>query len=171
MTARRQHSNLTQRHCCSPSPTSPTSLTSRPPSDCAAVAAAFHACCDSASGEAKQSSALASIVSAAGNLDSSVPVDAAAEAVKQARLEFVVFADLLPALPRERVLSRIRDTLLQLCCDGGSGAEAACDTAAIACALCSCRLLFGPQAADSYSTFLSSCVTAAASKGSLLPLL
>jgi hypothetical protein len=110
-------------------------------------------------------------VSATGNLDSSVPVDAAAEAVKEARLEFVVFADLLPALPRELVLSRVRDTLLQLCCDGGGGAEAVCDTAAIACALCSCRLVFGAQAADSYSTFLSSCVTAAASKGCLLPLL
>jgi hypothetical protein len=142
-------------------------------SNCADVAAAYHACCDSTSstsGEAKHSSALATILSATGNLDSSVPVEAAAEAVRETRLHFVVFADMLPALPRERVLSRMRDVLLQLCGDDG-GAEATRHTAAIACALCSCRLVFGAQAADAYSTFLSSCVTAAASKGSLLPLL
>ena len=100
-----------------------------------------------------------------------MPIEAAAEAVTEARLHFVVFADVLAALPRERVLSRLRDVLLQLCCDGGGGSEVACDAGAIACALCICRLVFGAQAADAYSTFLSSCVTAAASKGSLLPLL
>jgi hypothetical protein len=102
-------------------------------------------------------------------MDSCLPVDAAAEAARHARLHFLVFADVLPALPREKVLSRMREVLLQLCGDGG-GAEAGQDVAAIACSLCSCRLVFGLQA-DAYSTFLSSCITAAASKGSLLPLL
>jgi hypothetical protein len=109
-------------------------------------------------------SALASIVHSTGNLDSIVPVHAAAEAARQARLHFVIFADILPALPRESVLSAMRDVLLQLCGEGS-------DTAAIACCLCSCRLVFGAAASDAYSTFLSSCVTAAASKGTLLPLL
>ena len=56
-----------------------------------------------------------------------------------------MFADLLHALPRERVLSCVFDALQQLCCDGGSGAEAVCDTAAITCALCSSLLLFDPR--------------------------
>ena len=144
------------------------------PSDCAAVAAAYHTCCDTTAtttagtADGKQNSALACIVSATADMDSCMPVDAAAEAAKHARLHFVVFADVLPALPREKVLSRMRDTLLQLCGDGG-GAEAQ-DTVGIACCLCCCRLVFGVQA-DAYSAFLSSCITAAASKGNLLPLL
>jgi hypothetical protein len=104
-------------------------------------------------------------------MDCGVPVEAAAEAVMQSRLQFVVFAEVLPALPRERVLSRLRDVLLQLCSENGMGSESTINTAAIACALCSCRLVFGPQAAEAYGTFLSSCVTTAATKGSLTPLL
>ena len=113
-----------------------------------------------------------------GNLDRSVPVDAAAEAARDARLHFVVFADVLPALPRELVLHRLRDVLLQLCGGAsaagggaGGGGESVSDAACIACVLCSCRLLFGGVSGDAYATFLSGCVTAAATKGVLLPLL